>query len=77
MAPIKPPSDATNICNVIIDIHLNTLKTHHLPSRYDISSHSVQSALHALQVYQNSYLKQNPHNIIEDNKQLQNLHWAT
>ena len=48
MDPINPPSDATNLRNDIVNVHLKTLKLRYVLLRYDISSRYFRSALEAL-----------------------------
>ena len=77
MASTKPPSDATNIHNTTIKVHLKTLKFRDVPSRYGISSCRVRSDLNALQVHQDPCSKQNLPKLIKDNKHLKISHRET
>ena len=77
MAPTKSSSDATNMHNAIIKIHLNTLKLRDTSSRYSISPRCVQRPLHAPRVHEYFCSKHIITKQIKNNNCLQIYHLET
>ena len=57
MDPNKPPSEATNIYNTVIDVHLKTVEVCDIPFRYGIPFHYLCGALKALEAPQDYHTK--------------------
>ena len=66
MDPQKTPSEATDICNTVIYVHLKTVKVLDTPFMYGISFYYLWGALKTLQASQDYQTKYFLPNIIKD-----------